>query len=145
MLQNVFHKKKIFFCFFSGFVKAYNNVMNGNFDNIISDCKKDADDCNSKYHAEALLLRATFYILTGQSEHAFRDMEAVLNLSDISDKIKVNALIKLASLKVQYEKVEEAFQHFDAAEKIDPTNTDIFHHRGQVGEFVILILKVELF
>ena len=48
-------------------------------------------------------------------------------------QVKVNALIKRASIKVQTtQNTQNAYADFDEAIKLDPENCDIFHHRGQV-------------
>lgn len=44
----------------------------------------------------------------------------------------MNALIKLGTLKVHAEKLEEALEDFEQAANLDPRNADVFLHRGQV-------------
>ncbi len=49
----------------------------------------------------------------------------------------MNSLIKRASLYIQrcQDPVNDpllAFKDFEAAERVDPNNSDIYHHRGQV-------------
>ena len=56
----------------------------------------------------------------------------------IAVKVRVNALIKRASLFIQQCKdpskdPELSFADFSAALELDPDNADIYHHRGQVG------------
>lgn len=33
---------------------------------------------------------------------------------------------------MQHEKVDDSLRDFDKAALLDPTNSDVFHHRGQV-------------
>ena len=56
----------------------------------------------------------------------------------IAVKVRVNALIKRASLFIQQCKdpskdPELSFADFSAALELDPDNADIYHHRGQVS------------
>lgn len=47
-------------------------------------------------------------------------------------QVRANALIKCASLYIQTDEEEKCFANFKLAEQIDPQNSDIYHHRGQV-------------
>lgn len=47
-------------------------------------------------------------------------------------QVKSNAYIKRGSLHMQHGKKDEAMDDFQAAEDADPTNADVYHHRGQV-------------
>ena len=63
----------------------------------------------------------------------------------IAVKVRVNALIKRASLFIQQCKdpskdPELSFADFSAALELDPDNADIYHHRGQVGCLLLAIL-----
>jgi hypothetical protein len=103
---------------------------------VISACDAELSS-NGPSHHEARLLRATFYILTKQQDAAFSDLAAVIDDEEADPKIRVNALIKRASLYIQRCKdpvkdPQMSFADFDLAIKIDPDNTDIYHHRGQV-------------
>ena len=87
--------------------------------------------------AEAKLLRATFYILSKQQEKAFDDLEDIIENQNASPKVRANALIKRASLFIQRCKDPQqdsllSFKDFEKAIEIDPTNADVYHHRGQV-------------
>ena len=50
-----------------------------------------------------------------------------------SFQLKVDALIKRGSLKMQLAKDQECYKDFDEAIQIDETNANIYHHRGQVS------------
>lgn len=58
--------------------------------------------------------------------------------------MKVNALVKRGSLYMQHEKVDDSLKDFDKAAVLDPTNSDVFHHRGQVSVCFALI-RCEIF
>ena len=47
-------------------------------------------------------------------------------------QVAANALIKKGSLLIQKDLQEEALDCFARAVDLDPQNSDIYHHRGQV-------------
>lgn len=119
-----------------GFVKAKLLLDQGQYDEIIAACTEEIEssEADAEYKVEALLLRATFYLLTASYPEATTDLEAVIE-SDLADKkLRANALIKRASLAMQTQPntPEECFKYFSMAEDLDPENSDIYHHRGQV-------------
>lgn len=81
---------------------------------------------------EVLVLRGTFYLLLGQHENALADLSAVISSDAASKELKVNALIKRASMYIQLESAEKSFNDFEDAEKHDPNCGDVYHNRGQV-------------
>lgn len=81
---------------------------------------------------EILLLRSTFYLLLGEYQAALENLDIIINSDNTYKDIKVNALIKRASLYIQLEKTEQSFNDFELAIIINPNYGDIYHHRGQV-------------
>lgn len=81
---------------------------------------------------EVLLLRATFYLLLGKQHAAMQDIESILDSEDVPKDVKVNALIKRATLHMQLDNSEMAFNDFNLALNVNPACGDIYHHRGQV-------------
>lgn len=57
-----------------------------NYDKIISECTKEIDS-GGRYTAEALLLRATFYLLIGNANAAQPDLDRVINMQDANVKV----------------------------------------------------------
>lgn len=57
-----------------------------NYDKIISECTKEIDS-GGRYTAEALLLRATFYLLIGNATAAQPDLDRVINMQDANVKV----------------------------------------------------------
>ncbi|XP_034826765.1 mitochondrial import receptor subunit TOM70 [Maniola hyperantus] len=114
----------------SGFAKAKNALDAQDYESVVDACTEELGS-DGKYKYEALLLRATFYLLLGQHEDAQVDLAKVIE-SDAPTKIRVNALIKRASLFTQLENTERCLEDFGNAAKLDPNNSDIYHHRGQV-------------
>lgn len=113
-----------------GFAMAKRALDAQDYDSIVNACTEELN-ANGKYKNEALLLRATFYLLLGRHEEAQEDLGKVVD-SDASTKVKVNALIKRASLFTQLENTECCLEDFAHAALLDPNNSDIYHHRGQV-------------
>jgi len=81
---------------------------------------------------------ASFYILSKRQSAAFEDLTVVITNEEASPKLRVNALIKRASLYIQRcrdpkKDPELAFADFAIAASLEPENADIYHHRGQVS------------
>lgn len=117
-----------------GFVRATKAFKDGNFNDIISACTEEIESCEdeSEYKLEAILLRGTFHLLSGQYDLSLNDFNSVINNKDADAKLRSNALTKRASLHMQTEQKELSFSDFEQAIAIDPENPDIYHHRGQV-------------
>ncbi|POI26520.1 hypothetical protein CIB84_009730, partial [Bambusicola thoracicus] len=89
-------------------------------------------EAKGKYMAEALLLRATFYLLIGNANAAKPDLDQVISMEDANVKLRANALIKRGSMYMQQQQPALSTQDFNMAADIDPQNADVYHHRGQV-------------
>ncbi|XP_004925533.2 mitochondrial import receptor subunit TOM70 [Bombyx mandarina] len=113
-----------------GFAKARKALDNLDYESIVDACTEEID-AEGIFKNEALLLRATFYLLLGRHEEAQADLGKVIE-SDAPTKVKVNAFIKRASLFTQLENTERCLEDFAQAAQLDPNNSDIYHHRGQV-------------
>merc|ERR1719511_450438 len=109
------------------------------YDEIIDACceiLKSSED--EKVKNLALLLRGTFYILNKQPGAAMADLQVLIDNDSCHSQIRVNALIKRASLIIQSCKDPiqdpiKAMADFSSAQEIDENNADIYHHRGQVN------------
>jgi len=120
----------------SGYLRAKNNLSASEYDNVIQDCTEEIES-NGEYVQLARLLRGTFYILTKQQSAAFEDLNLLIDDELTDKKVKVNALIKRASLFIQQCKDPRndpalSLKDFATAVEIDPSNPDVYHHRGQV-------------
>lgn len=113
-----------------GFAKAKAALLKQDYESVVEACTEELE-ADGKYKYEALLLRATFYLLLGRHDEAQADLGLVVD-NDASTKVKVNALIKRASLFTQLENTEQCLEDFSSAAELDPNNSDIYHHRGQV-------------
>uniref|UniRef100_A0A8C7DJA8 Translocase of outer mitochondrial membrane 70 n=1 Tax=Oncorhynchus kisutch TaxID=8019 RepID=A0A8C7DJA8_ONCKI len=123
----------------SGYLKAKQYMEEENYDKIISECTKEVES-GGKYTAEALLLRATFYLLIGNATGAQPDLDRVINMEDANVKLRANALIKRGSMYMQQQQPMMSTQDFNMAAEIDTRNADVYHHRGQLK---ILLDQVE--
>ncbi|KAM9478874.1 mitochondrial import receptor subunit TOM70-like isoform 1-T1 [Salvelinus alpinus] len=123
----------------SGYLKAKQYMEEENYDKIISECTKEVES-GGRYTAEALLLRATFYLLIGNATGAQPDLDRVINMEDANIKLRANALIKRGSMYMQQQQPMMSTQDFNMAAEIDTRNADVYHHRGQLK---ILLDQVE--
>ncbi|XP_057698319.1 mitochondrial import receptor subunit TOM70 [Corythoichthys intestinalis] len=115
----------------SGYLKAKHYMDEENYDKIISECTKEVDS-EGRYMAEALLLRATFYLLIGNATAAQPDLDRVINMQEANVKLRANALIKRGSMYMQQQQPLLSTQDFNMAAEIDTRNPDVYHHRGQL-------------
>lgn len=119
-----------------GFALARASVNDSHFEKVIGACTDEIDAPDSAHKLEATLLRGTFHLLVGSLTEALKDFDKVIDCEDSSIALKVNALIKRASLNVQSEQHQKGFEDFAAAENLDTQSADVYHQRGQV--FVLL-------
>ncbi|GAB0096223.1 mitochondrial import receptor subunit TOM70 [Sergentomyia squamirostris] len=115
-----------------GFMLAKIEFDRLNLDKVIPACSEELSNERSEFKHLTLLLRGTMYQLMGLFNEALEDFALLIGDSAVSAKIRVNALIKRASIHVQLDRIEECFEDFAEAEKIDLVNPDIYYHRGQM-------------
>uniref|UniRef100_L7MA59 Putative translocase of outer mitochondrial membrane complex subunit n=1 Tax=Rhipicephalus pulchellus TaxID=72859 RepID=L7MA59_RHIPC len=113
------------------YAQAVECLADEKYEDVIEHCTKEIQN-EGEALAEALLLRGTLRMLQGLSQSTIDDLNRVLQMDSASLKVRVNALIKLGTLKVHAEKLEEALEDFEQAATQDPSNADVFLHRGQV-------------
>ena len=91
--------------------RAKKALADGNFDEIVPACTEqiESNESDEKRKIEARLLRGTVYLLLGSLADASKDLDYIVDSPDAPIDIKVNALIKRASLNVQSVRV---FFHF---------------------------------
>jgi import receptor subunit TOM70 len=81
---------------------------------------------------EIVSLQALFESFLGHHDSAFKNFNYILKSEDSSKDVKINALIKRATLYIQLNNPEKGYKDFEKAIKIDEKCPDIYHHRGQV-------------
>lgn len=126
-----------------GFVKILECVKEEKYDDVIPLCNEEINNSESNtlpHKMEILLLRATFYLLLGQHDSAIEDLGTIISSDSVSSDVKVNALIKRATLFMQLESSDKSFSDFKMAAELDPECGDIYHHRGQVN---LLMEKID--
>lgn len=119
-----------------GYLAARECLKKEKFGEVIGHCDQELSS-NGPRCDEARLLRATFYILTKQQDQAMKDLSTLIENSEVEPKLRVNALIKRASLFIQQCKdpskdPQLSFADFAKAVELEPDNADVYHHRGQV-------------
>lgn len=87
--------------------------------------------------AKCSLLEGTIDILKGNISEGERKLELILGFGDVDIDVKVNALIKLGTIKVQEvdgnsEGLNSALDCFKQAIELDSNNQDIYIHRAQI-------------
>ncbi|XP_054717790.1 mitochondrial import receptor subunit TOM70-like isoform X2 [Uloborus diversus] len=115
----------------SGYRLVIHNLAEEDFEQVIPNCNVEIERSGPDM-PEALLVRGTFKLLQGQIEDSLKDLNHLLSLESVDVKVRVNCLIKIGTLKVQMEKMDEALQDFQKASDLDLNNADIYLHRGQV-------------
>lgn len=118
-----------------GFARAIAAMKKQNYDDIISACTEEIDSSESEaqFKLESQLLRGTFYLLVGRHQDALTDLQSIIDNKEAEEKLRVNALIKMAALNMQLENSNQSMVNFEEAFKLDASNCDLFHHRAQVN------------
>lgn len=123
-----------------GFALARSLMEDSHFDKVIGACTEEIDAPDAEHKLEATLLRGTIHLLVGSLNEALKDFDTIINCEDASTALKVNALLKRASLNVQSEQHQKGFEDFASAENLETHNADVYHQRGQV---YVLLEKLE--
>ncbi|CAF0836289.1 unnamed protein product [Brachionus calyciflorus] len=110
---------------------AIDEFNSGDFTTCIGTCTKEIEETRT-YVLEAKNLRGSLYMLKCQYKEARADFEDILNNDSASNRLKSNTYIKLTALNLQNGQELEAFENYDKAIQIDPTNEDIYCNRAQV-------------
>jgi len=110
-------------------------LKNNEFENILDMCEKVIES-GSKFRHHALLLQGTLKTLMNSNPSALDDFDKVIDAedSDVPDMndLKVDGLIKRASLKMQLDDDVGCYADLAKAIEIDETNVNIYHSRGQL-------------
>ncbi|XP_076626379.1 translocase of outer membrane 70 [Colletes latitarsis] len=118
------------------FAKILKCLKEQKYDDVIPLCTEEIDSSDPDtlpHKMQALLLRATFYLLQAQYDAAIKDLGTIINSDNVSNDIKVNALIKRGSLYMEVESPEISLSDFDLAAELNPDCGDIYSHKGRVN------------
>lgn len=110
---------------------AIDEFNDGDYDKCIATCTKEIDE-NRPHILEAKNLRGSLYMLKCQYNEAVEDFNSILNDANASNRLKSNTYIKLTALNLQNNQEIEAFDNYEKAADLDPTNEDIYCNRAQV-------------
>lgn len=116
------------------YTKVIDCMKNRDYDNIIDMCDQEIES-NGKCKSRALLLRGTLKTLMCDVTTAISDFNQVLELEEDDDdtkNLKVDALIKRGSLKMQQANDVGCYADLSEALQINDKNPNIYHHRGQL-------------
>ncbi|XP_017484532.1 PREDICTED: mitochondrial import receptor subunit TOM70 [Rhagoletis zephyria] len=117
-----------------GFARAKKALEEEQYEEVIPECTEEIEtsESESQYKSEALLLRGTFHMLSGNFAAAKQDLDAVINNADADVSLRAAAFIKRASLHIQLEEKDLGLADFEAASKLQPENPDVHHQRAQI-------------
>ena len=120
-----------------GFGKAKRLFKNEECKGIEAACSHEIEKSGPEcpFYIHALLVRATFRLLSGATKLALEDLEQVI--TDPNKKAtplqKSNALIKRGSLHMQNQEHFKAMNDFEESVVVANESVDAHHHRGQVS------------
>jgi len=115
------------------YFKILKGMKDRDYDAIVELCTEEID-ADGKFKDRAFLLRGTLKTLMCNVEEAMEDFNKVLEFedNDVTKYLKVDALIKRASLKMQLAEDKACYADLSLAIEIDEENPNIYHHRGQL-------------
>ena len=67
-----------------------NCLCEKDYSEIVKHCSSEINLSNSPHLGEALLLRATFYLLRGEGNKAMEDLDRLMNMADVSKDVSVH-------------------------------------------------------
>jgi len=88
----------IHFCWYSPYKRALRQIKSKDYGDIIQLCTDEIDIPSSTHMAEALLLRATFYLLRGEMNCAMDDFEQLLAMDGVDKHVSVLKPVSLIDL-----------------------------------------------
>lgn len=113
-----------------GYAKARAALENSQYEAVITGCDEEVSQ-GGEHALEAKLLRGTLRLVSGEREGASEDLTTVIESTAASLDMRVNALIKRATLHLQAEDTDACESDFQTALSLDSDNCDLHHHRGQ--------------
>lgn len=119
----------------SSFLEAVKQMKGKKYENILDLCTQQIEKGPGPFYVRVLALRGTMYTLISKVDEAIKDLTQVIDSEDeqVSIKLKVNCLIKRGSMHLQATMLNECVEDFKKAISLDPDNSDIYHHRGQIN------------
>lgn len=120
-----------------GYRRAVECFSKGLYEEVEEACTEELVDPSDAVKHKALLLRATFRSLAKKYPEAIGDLTDLIEDDSADVKVRANALVKRASLYIHmcqdpHLDQEKSFSDLSRALEIDPSNVDVYFHRGQV-------------
>jgi len=85
------------FCWHSPYKRALRQIKGKEYEDIIKLCTDEINIPSSTHMAEALLLRATFYLLRGEMNCAMEDFEQLLAMDSVDKHVSILKCISLVN------------------------------------------------
>ena len=82
-------------CFYSAFDRAKDALESGIYNDVIPLCTEEITTPDSKFMSQALLLRGTFFILSGQGPLGLEDFDKILSLENVPKEVSACFIIIL--------------------------------------------------
>ncbi|KAI8881829.1 TPR-like protein [Backusella circina FSU 941] len=112
------------------YAKAFRAIQNKDYDTALEACEKAVElGCSKTYQAYALNMMGTFTFLKGNTKAALEYFDKAIE----ADPKYVQSLIKRSSIYMEQGDLENTFKQFELASAINPSDPDIYYHRGQVN------------
>lgn len=118
----------------TGLELALKCIKDKKYEEIEDACKEELKKTDNSLirRTLALNLLATFSILRGNYATGVEHLTTVIETPGVPNKLVINSLIKRSSVYHQQEQVEKSFEDLKRAENIDPSCSEVFHHRAQI-------------
>jgi len=78
------------FCWHSPYKRALRQIKSKEYGDIIKLCTDEVNIPSTTHMAEALLLRATFYLLRGEMNCAMEDFEQLLAMDGVDKHVSIS-------------------------------------------------------
>ncbi|KAF7731599.1 TOM (translocase of outer membrane) complex component [Apophysomyces ossiformis] len=110
------------------YAKAYRAVANKDYETAVEACERAVTlGCSRAYQALALNMYGTFVFLKGNTKDALEYFNKAIE----ADPKFVQSYIKRSSIFMEQGDVPSTFKQFEEAIAINPSDPDIYYHRGQ--------------
>ncbi|XP_033247183.1 mitochondrial import receptor subunit TOM70-like [Drosophila miranda] len=117
----------------NAFVRAYWALRDRLFDDIIPACTEEIESPESSgYRLEALLMRGTFYLLSNAFKESKHDFGAIIDNPNAGATLCAYAYMRRATVNYYMNDRAAAVADFNAAEKINPANPDVYLQRALI-------------
>ncbi|XP_002133717.2 mitochondrial import receptor subunit TOM70-like [Drosophila pseudoobscura] len=114
----------------NAFMRAHRALRARHFKEIIPACTEEIESPDSGYRFDALLMRGTFYLLSNAFKESKHDFGAIVNNPNADTTLSAYAYMRRATVNYYMNDKAAAVADFDAAEKMQPSNPDVYFQRA---------------